>query len=122
MLPLSRARLVPALVVLAAGLLLPGGAARGQGKKPNTKNVPFETSDGVRLSGTLYPNPGGKREAVVMLLHDFDLKKGGSSQQAGWTNLAAKLQSEGYAVLMFDFRGFGDSKALAEYLPFKESE
>jgi pimeloyl-ACP methyl ester carboxylesterase len=114
MLSLSRARLVPTLALLATGLLLPAGAAWGQAaQKPKTKNVPFESFDGVKLSGTLYPNPGGKREAVVLLLHDFDLKKGGSSQQAGWTNLAASLHKDGYVVFMFDFRGFGDSKTLA---------
>ena len=46
----------------------------------------------------------------MLLLHDFDLKKGGSSQQAGWADLAASLQKDGFTVLSFDFRGFGDSK------------
>src|SRR5687768_1482086 len=101
-----RAVLVLALALPAAGLL-PAGAARAQQAKdkPITKSVPFESYDGVQLSGTLYPKAGA--DAVVLLLHDFDLKKGGSSQQEGWTDLAKDLQKAGYAVFMFDFRGFG---------------
>ncbi len=87
---------------------------RGQGKKDDSKAVSFDTADGVKISGTLYPSPGGKRDAVVMLLHSFDLKKGGSSQQDGWSRLAKRLQEDGYTVLSFDFRGFGDSKSVNE--------
>jgi len=110
---LSRKRLLMALVLLAAALSLPG-AAQGQAAKQKavTKDVSFQTADGVKITGTLYPSPGGKREAVAMLLHSFDLKKGGSSQQAGWSDLAASLQKEGFTVLSFDFRGFGDSKTV----------
>lgn len=109
---LSRLRVVAGLAAVA--VVLSGGApAPAQGKKGgNTKNVTFRSFDGVELSGTLYPNPGGKRDATVLLLHNFDLKKGGSSQQEGWTRLATALQAEGYVVLTFDFRGFGDSKAV----------
>jgi hypothetical protein len=67
----------------------------------------------VKIQGTLYPAAaGGKRDTVVMLLHTFDLKKGGSRQESGWTDLAASLQADGYTVLGFDFRGFGGSKTV----------
>jgi len=111
---LSRIRLLFGFAVLA-GALLPAGTAQGQGaKKANSKTVTFNTFDGVTLSGTLYPNNTGKRDAVVLLLHSFDLKKGGSSQQSGWSDLATRLQEEGFVVLSFDFRGFGDSKAVTK--------
>lgn len=97
------------LVVVLSG----GGRVPAQGNKnPNTKNVSFKTHDGVQLSGTLYPNSAGKRDATVLMLHNFDLKKGGSSQQEGWSTLASTLQTQGYVVLTFDFRGFGESKAV----------
>jgi len=110
MLSMSRTRFLLGLAVLAA-VLASAPASRGQAKKPaNTKSVTFKTSDGVELSGTFYPNPSGKAEATVLILHDFDLKKGGSTEKEGWPELAADLQKAGYSVLMFDFRGFGDSK------------
>ena len=110
MLSLSRTRLLLGLV-LSAAVLCPAGPSLGQGaKKPaNTKNVTFKTYDGVELSGIFYPESGKRKDAVVILLHDFDLKKGGDSQKDNWADLAADLQRAGYAVLSFDFRGFGES-------------
>jgi len=58
---LSRTLLLKA-VLLVAVALLPAEAALGQGaKKVISKDVTFNTFDGVKLSGTLYPNPGGKK-------------------------------------------------------------
>jgi len=99
--------IVGSLVLLVA--LFCTSQSEGQGKV-NKKNVVVKTYDGVELAATYYPNPGGKREATVILLHDFDLTKGGSSQTQEWSNLAASLQAAGYVVISFDFRGFGDSK------------
>jgi len=48
----------------------------------------------------------------VLLIHNFDLKKGGGSSQPGWSDLAKTLHEEGYTVLSFDFRGFGESKTV----------
>jgi pimeloyl-ACP methyl ester carboxylesterase len=111
MLSLSRTRLLIGLAVLAAALL-PAGRLQGQAK--NEKNVSFETCDGVKISGVLHTSPNPKRDAVVMLLHTFDLKNGGSSQQEGWAKLTKELTADGYHVLSFDFRGFGDSKTVTE--------
>src|SRR3954453_22578742 len=107
----SRSRILLGLAVLAGALLAVGPSHGQAAKKANTKNVTFKTSDGVELSGTLYPAPSGKRDATVILLHNFALKKGGSSSsEEGWGNLATTLQTNGYVVLTFDFRGFGESK------------
>jgi hypothetical protein len=46
-------------------------------------------------------------------LHDFHHLKGGNSQEDGWRPLAGQLQREGYSVLSFDFRGFGNSKSVS---------
>jgi hypothetical protein len=103
---LSQKSLLAALAVLVVGVL-PGGRACAQGKPDD---VSFSTFDGVELKGTLYPNPGGKRKAVALLLHNFDSKKGGSSSTGNWPALAKALQTDGFVVLAFDFRGFGKSK------------
>jgi alpha-beta hydrolase superfamily lysophospholipase len=120
MLSLSRSRLLLGLV-LSAAVLYPAGPSRGQPpKKPiATKTVTFKSFDGVELAGTYYPNAGGRKDAVVILLHDFDLKKGGDSQKEGWADLAADLQRAGYAVLSFDFRGFGESTKVNKELFWK---
>ncbi|MFM7152094.1 MAG: alpha/beta hydrolase family protein, partial [Gemmataceae bacterium] len=104
------------LFVSAMGLPAPGQEA----KNNNTKSIDFKTADGVTIQGTFYPNPSGKRDAVVILLHDFDLKKGGKSQDEGWSDLALALQKDGYAVLQFDFRGFGESKEIDPDLFWKQ--
>jgi alpha-beta hydrolase superfamily lysophospholipase len=111
MLSLSRTRLLIGAALLSAALL-PAGTLHGQAG--NSKSVSFESFDGVKLSGTLYTSPNPKRDAVVIILHAFDIKKGGSSQQEGWPALAKKLQTDGYHVLAFDFRGFGDSKSVTD--------
>ena len=106
-----RGSLAAGVAALVLAVLAPSGAY-GQGK---TKEVSFRTADGVTLQGTLYPASGKKsKDAVVMILHDFDHKKGGGSNQAGWGDLAKDLQDNGYAVLTFDFRGFGNSKEVSK--------
>lgn len=79
-------------------------------KKPDEKTgdferVRFDTVDQVELHGTFYPSAKGKRSSCVLLLHSL----GKDSQQEGWDKLAKELQSKGYAVLSFDFRGHGKS-------------
>ena len=97
------------MLVLAVTLTLVS-SSEGQGFKANSREVVFNSYDGVALSGTFYPSSSGKRQATVLILHDFDLKTGGSStKEEGWSQLAAELQADGYAVLLFDFRGFGNS-------------
>lgn len=100
---------------LAAALLMLAGqptAAQKVEKRDNSKKVPITTCDGVELQATLWPNPGGKKDATVLLLHNFDRTKGGGSHQDGWDDLAAMLHQEGYTVISFDFRGFGESKTV----------
>jgi alpha-beta hydrolase superfamily lysophospholipase len=108
--------------VLLAGLSLsllgaPYGATSAQAQgKDEFSRVSFTTWDGVGISGTFYPATpaAGKKDkdAVVMLLHDFTHRGGGGSHKDGWDNLASRLQKEGFAVLSFDFRGFGGSTSV----------
>lgn len=101
------------LALLTLAFVVPS-EARAQAKKAEFKRVTIKTFDGVELAGTFYPPPaGGKdKDAVVMLIHHFDAAKGGGQHKDGWGDLAARLQRDGYAVLSFDFRGFGDSKTV----------
>ena len=87
-------------------------AARGADAK-KYKTYEFESADGVKLEGNLWSNAGAanKKDATVLLLHDMS-KTGGSSRDEGWDQLGDKLQSEGYSVFSFDFRGFGGSKSV----------
>jgi alpha-beta hydrolase superfamily lysophospholipase len=81
--------------------------------KGESRTISFRSSDGVDLQGNFYPAPAsGAKDACVLLLHNFNARTGGDSHQDGWDRLAAALQKEGYAVLTFDFRGFGKSKSV----------
>jgi len=120
---LSRSRLV-----LLAGLslaLLAWVHSASVAAEPVFSRVSFPTCDGLELSGTFYPAAAaGKKDkdAVVMLLHDFDPRKGGGSH-GEWDKLAEKLQEEGYSVLSFDFRGFGQSKTVRdEFWKFRHNQ
>ena len=94
-------------VVLLVGIPCSPAQAAKKGK-----SITVKTFDGVELSGTLYPNAGGKRDAVAVLMHHIDTKKGGSSAAEGWSQLINDLLADGYTVLRFDFRGFGESKTV----------
>ncbi|HBI42705.1 MAG TPA: hypothetical protein DDY78_07595 [Planctomycetales bacterium] len=101
----------------ALGAAMCSLAARGADdpKKDDdaSKPVKFDTIDGVELEGRFYaavPKTKAKaKEATVLLLHNINSKTGGSSNQPGWDELARMLQDDGYSVLKFDFRGFGNS-------------
>ena len=74
--------------------------------------VTFDSLDGVTLEGTFYKAtpvaPAKDKNATVLLLHNVG-KGGGSSHQDKWDDLAKGLSDDGYSVLSFDFRGFGNS-------------
>src|SRR4051794_12638312 len=109
-----RIRRTLALALAMALLGLAGQPIAAQKvKKDNSKKVPLTTCDGVELQASLWPNAGGKKDATVLLLHNFDRAKGGGSHQDGWDDLAGLLHQEGYTVISFDFRGFGESKSVA---------
>ena len=81
-----------------------GGVSRAHpGYTVPHSNVWFDTSDGVRLAGTLLPGPGG--DAAVVLVHGFNGYR---------TKPKIRLLAEGLAhrfpVLVFDLRGHGNSE------------
>jgi pimeloyl-ACP methyl ester carboxylesterase len=101
-------RYVRLALVVGLALMLPE-FTRGQGKDDKGKPVVFDSVDSVKLKGTLYISTKGKDAATVLMLHNFEPKKGGSSQADGWQDFAKKLHEAGYNVLTFDFRGHGES-------------
>jgi pimeloyl-ACP methyl ester carboxylesterase len=92
---------------LLAGLALPWMSPMA--RAADGERVKFDSVDGVELHGTFYPSRLGSKAACVLMLHAL----GGSCEQEGWADLAKKLQEKDLAVLMFDFRGHGESTTVA---------
>ncbi|MBL8821206.1 MAG: hypothetical protein JNJ77_01370 [Planctomycetia bacterium] len=71
------------------------------------------TFDGVRIEGDYYPAPEGKEKTTpcLILLHPVGPKHFNASR-ADFDKLPAKLQQQGYAVAVIDFRGYGKSKTV----------
>jgi dienelactone hydrolase len=67
------------------------------------ESVEFE-SKGTECAGWLY-RPDEPEPPVVVLAHGF-----GGTRRMGLPDFAERLASEGFAVLLFDYRGFGDSE------------
>ena len=108
------------LVALFAGLLPAAFEMEVQAKGPrvlptrhvspdaaaqagDAKQVDILTADKVELKGKYYPAQA--TSPCVLMLHAL----GDSCSNKEWTNFAKKMHEKGYAVLMFDFRGHGDS-------------
>jgi hypothetical protein len=87
---------------------------RAQGNA-NTVPARIVTVDGVELSGTFYPSPK-KNAPTVLLLHPIG--DGKSTKLDGWDALANTLQKSGFTVMMFDFRGHGDSTTIKNLTEF----
>ena len=102
-------RVFPASLLFAAAALLAatGSAAHAQ---ENVDNVNILTVDGVKLRGQFYPATN-KCLATVIMLHSIG--EGKSMKAPEWQSLAKSLQKNGCSVLMFDFRGHGDSTEIA---------
>jgi hypothetical protein len=94
-----------AVLAILAGMLVSATPAAAQ----NTETVKIVTADGVKLHAIFYPSDK-KNAPTVLMLHPIG--EGKSSKTPEWKSLAEALQKGGYAVLMFDFRGHGDSTTI----------
>jgi uncharacterized protein len=65
-----------------------------------SRAVTFITNDGVALGGHLF----GTGSKGVILAHMYP------ADQTSWFATAERLAAQGYLVLTFDFRGYGESK------------
>lgn len=117
------------VVGLGTGALL--GARRISGARPRSplgytltpfevgaeaESVSFTASDGTRLAGWWFGHattPGAQREQVVIICHAY------RGTKADLLGIGPGLWRAGYTVLVFDFRGNGDSddgpQSLAHY-------
>jgi alpha/beta superfamily hydrolase len=64
-----------------------------------SKTVHFTTEDAIDLGGHVF----GSGQAGVILCHMYP------ADQSSWHATAQKLAAQGYLVLTFDFRGYGES-------------
>lgn len=62
------------------------------------------TKDGIALAATYWPSGLKQDASVIVLLH------GANGNQLDWGGLPKKLHDEGYAVIVVDLRGHGQSK------------
>ena len=65
-----------------------------------SRSVSFTTEDGVTLTGHLF----GSGNSGAILAHMYP------ADQTSWYPTAERLAREGYLVLTFDFRGYGESQ------------
>ena len=72
---------------------------------PKPRSVELTTKDGVRLNAIYYEGTEGETTVPVIVLHDWKQKEDGKTYET----LAEYLQSKGYAVILPDLRGHGDS-------------
>ena len=92
------------LAAASIGVVLCTAAARGE-----HRDVSFTAADGFVLQGAFHS--ADKGGPGILLLHQCN------ADRRIYDQLAAMLNTAGYNVLAFDFRGFGGSKA-GEYTDF----
>lgn len=90
-----------ALVPLARGLLLLRHGPGANASVALLSNVAFAASDGVSLAGAYLPAAGAR--ATVILVHGFKNTRDDMLEHASF------LHDAGYAVLLYDSRGCGQS-------------
>ena len=78
----------------------PGQAPTAATTAVAPRKVSFLTQDGLRLSGSLY----GQSKTVVICSNEYH------SSQSDWSTIAPYLATQGYMVLTYDYRGYGDSQ------------
>ena len=102
-------------VLSAASILLIACASIAAGAPVTGTPVELKAADGVKLAATYYagekPGPG------ILLLHQCN------KDRSSWNGLAESLARDGFHVLTFDYRGFGESggKRFAELPPQETS-
>ncbi|MFD3688025.1 alpha/beta hydrolase [Nocardiopsis sp. NPDC058631] len=114
--PLFRAAVVAAVVATTAVLL--GGLLWGAQRSlvyvplggtpppadtviPGAEDVLLTTEDGLELGAWLVPARGADRDAAVLVA------SGNAGNRESRAPLARALSGEGFAVLLFDYRGYG---------------
>jgi len=69
---------------------------------PQAQAVTFATEDGLTLNGWFVPATGPSLATVIVF-------NGNAGHRAYRADVAARLAAQGLAVLLFDYRGYGDN-------------
>jgi dipeptidyl aminopeptidase/acylaminoacyl peptidase len=80
------------------------------------EDAQFGASDGIRLKGWFIKGNGEGRLPTVIVCHGL------GANRSDFTELAAGLSRDGYNVLLFDFRGHGDSQRVASSFGYLEQK
>lgn len=94
------------LIALIAGLALLTLPRSSMGQPAEPEVVRIETVDGLNLWGKWFQGGKGNKSDTVIMVHAYGKD---CSKNPGWEELAKALQKEDFSVLMFDFRGHGES-------------
>ena len=76
---------------------------------PTAEDVWFVTSDNLRLHGWYFASPKTPAFATIIFFHG----NGGNIENVDW--VAQRLSKRGLNVLLFDYRGYGESEGQALY-------
>ncbi|WP_072687034.1 alpha/beta hydrolase [Rhodococcus marinonascens] len=68
---------------------------------PAAEDIRLTTSDGLELGAWYVPPTSADRDATVLIAN------GNGGNRSGRAPLASELAAEGFAVLLFDYRGYG---------------
>jgi fermentation-respiration switch protein FrsA (DUF1100 family) len=68
---------------------------------PGAEEVSFETEDGLTLDGWFVPSSSNTTDVTVVVFN------GNAGNRGDRVRLAMSLSARGYAVMLFDYRGFG---------------
>ena len=98
--------LFPCHFIAAIAIFITASLSETLAVAQEQETVKIDTVDGVRLHANYYAS-AKKNAPTVILLHPIG--EGKSSKAAEWRELAEALQKANYSVLMFDFRGHGES-------------
>ena len=100
---MPRPLLITIAIVAVAGAVAGGRASAEVARHPcvpRSAEIRFKAADGTRLAGYRL----GRGRTAVLLAHQ---SRGDACQWAGY---ARRLAGQGYLVIAFDFRGYGDSQ------------
>ncbi len=84
----------------------PGTKEKEKAEIPKAEDLELTTDDGLELTLTYYPGAKGKETVPIVLLHMW------KQSRNDYKELAPALQALGYAVVVPDLRGHGESTHL----------
>jgi pimeloyl-ACP methyl ester carboxylesterase len=108
---------MPRLLVSLTLAAVFAAAAPAQDQKVDSKEVTFNSADGVELQGLLYKSVKAPGDSpCVILIHSFGM----DPNKGDWAGLAQTLAKKGFNVLRFDLRGHGKSTVIDPKLFFAD--